>query len=146
MQRELLICSHDLLAMKRDHAASSVLANSPSLLADASSESATTSLKAHTEDYRSCSDTFQRSDDVTVDSTISVKNKTRVPITIDNDQRTDDDSSTSQNQFTQNLSERMQFSEKQIPFRSSVASCNLLEDGGYRSKSKKVIYFSTSIL
>ncbi|KAL6177030.1 hypothetical protein ACLB2K_053662 [Fragaria x ananassa] len=137
VKRELLICSHDLLAVKRDHAASSVLANSPFLLADASSESATTSLKAHTEDYRSCSDTFQRSDDVTVDSTISVKNRTRVPITIDNDQRTDDDSSTSQNQFTQNLSERMQFSEKQIPFRSSVASCNLLEDGGYRSKSKK---------
>lgn len=139
MQRELLICSHDLLAVKRDHVARSVLVNSPFLPPDASSESATTSLKAHTDDYRSCSETFQRSDDVTVDSTISVKHRTRVPITIDNDQKTDDDSSTSQNHCSQNLMERMQFSEKQIPFRPSTATSNLLEDGGYRSKSRKVI-------
>ncbi|XP_062025987.1 uncharacterized protein LOC133742336 [Rosa rugosa] len=137
VKRELLICSHDLLAVKRDHVARSVLVNSPFLLPDASSESATTSLKAQTDDYRSCSETLQRSDDVTVDSTISVRHRTRVPITIDNDQRTDDDSSTSQNQFTHNLLDRMQFSEKQIPFRPSAATCNLSEDGGYRSKSKK---------
>ncbi|XP_050376192.1 uncharacterized protein LOC126793646 [Argentina anserina] len=136
VKRELLICSHDLLAVKRDHVTRSVLVNSPFLLPDASSESATTSLKAHTDDYRSCSDTFQRSDDVTVDSSISFKHRTRVPITIDNDQRTDDDSSTSQIQFTQNISERMQFAEKHIPFRP-VVNCNLLEDGGYRLKSKK---------
>ncbi|KAM0971666.1 hypothetical protein FF1_019575 [Malus domestica] len=120
VKRELLICSHDLLAVRRDHVARSVLVNSPFLPPNVSSESATTSLN-----------------DVTVDSTISVKRR-RVPITIDNDQKTDDDSSTSQNHSTKSLPERPQLSEKQIPCRaSSAATCNLSEDGGWRSKSRK---------
>lgn len=149
MQRELLICSHNLLAVRRDHVARSVLVHSPFLLPDVSSESATTSLKGHTDGYKSCSEAFQKSDDVTVDSTISEKRRTRVLITIDNDQRTDDDSSTSQDHFTPKLTERAQFSEKQIPCRpSTAANCNISEDGGWRSKSRKVIYIAslTSLL
>lgn len=138
VKRELLICSHDLLAVRRDHVARSVLVHSPFLLPDVSSESATTSLKGHTDGYKSCSEAFQKSDDVTVDSTISEKRRTRVLITIDNDQRTDDDSSTSQDHFTPKLTERAQFSEKQIPCRpSTAANCNISEDGGWRSKSRK---------
>ncbi|CAN6587484.1 unnamed protein product [Malus baccata var. baccata] len=137
VKRELLICSHDLLAVRRDHVARTVLVNSPFLPPDVSSESATTSLKGHTDDYKSCSDAIQRSDDVTVDSTISVKRR-RVPITIDNDPKTDDDSSTSQNHSTKKLLERPQVSDKHIPCAaSSAATCNLLEDGGWRSKSRK---------
>ncbi|KAM2067504.1 hypothetical protein ACFX1T_043836 [Malus domestica] len=137
VKRELLICSHDLLAVRRDHVARTVLVNSPFLPPDVSSESATTSLNGHTDDYKSCSDAIQRSDDVTVDSTISVKRR-RVPISIDNDPKTDDDSSTSQNHSTKKLLERPQVSDKHIPCgASSAATCKLSEDGGWRSKSRK---------
>lgn len=145
MQRELVLCSHDILAVKRDHVARSALARSPFFLPDVSSESVTTSLKGHTDDYKSCSEAFQRSDDVTVDSTVSVKQRTKVAGAVD-DQRTEDDCSTAQNHFTQKHLERQHFAGKQIPHRpSSVTTCNLTDDGGWRSKSKKVIYFASFI-
>lgn len=138
LQRELVLCSHDMLAVKRDHVARSLLVHSPFVRPDVSSESATTSLKGHTDGYRSCSEAIQRSDDITVDSTISVKHQTNVPVTVD-DPRIDDDSSTSQSHFTRRLIEKPQFAGKQIPHRpSSVATRNLL-DGGWRSKSRKVM-------
>lgn len=141
MQRELVLCSHDILAVKRDHVARSALARSPFFLPDVSSESVTTSLKGHTDDYKSCSEAFQRSDDVTVDSTVSVKQRTKVAGAVD-DQRTEDDCSTAQNHFTEKPLERQHFAGKQIPHKpSSVTTCNLTDDGGWRSKSKKVIYF-----
>ncbi|KAJ7965630.1 putative Phd finger protein [Quillaja saponaria] len=137
IKRELVLCSHDILAFKRDHAARSVLVHSPLLLPDGSSESATTSLKGHTDDYKSSSEAVQRSDDVTVDSSVSSKHRVRVTISMDTDQRIDDDCSTSHSHFNRKLSERVQYSGKQIPQRPSVVSRNLLDDVGWRSKSRK---------
>lgn len=138
MQRELVLCSHDILAVKRDHVARSMLVHSSSFLPDVSSESVTTSLKGHTDGYKSCSEAIQRSDDITVDSTISVRHRSKVSGSVD-DQRTEDDCTTSQNHFTRKHMERQQFSGKQIPHRSSVAPQNLMDDGGWRSKSRKVL-------
>ena len=126
--------------MKRDHAARSVLVRTPYLLPDVSSESVTTSLKGNTDGY---SEAIQRSDDVTVDSTVSVKRRGKASGTTD-DQRTEDDCSTSQNQFPRKPVERAQFSGKQIPNRpSSIATRNPMEDG-WRSKSKKVFHHLAS--
>ncbi|XP_042985932.1 uncharacterized protein LOC122314410 [Carya illinoinensis] len=136
-KRELVLCSHDMLACKRDHVSRSLLVRSPFFLPEVSSESATTSLKGHTDGYKSCSDAIQRSDDVTVDSSVSVKHRVKVPVSMDTEQKTDDDSSTSQSFLTRKLTERAQFSGKQIPHRPSVASTNLSDDGGWRSKSRK---------
>lgn len=130
------MCSHSILACKRDQVTRPVLVRSPFFPTDVSSESATTSLIGNTSGYKSCSDAVQRSDDVTVDSTISVKHLVKVPLTMDTDQKTDD-SSTSQNLFTPKPSERMPFAGKQIPQRPSTsASHNLLDDGEWSSKSK----------
>uniref|UniRef100_A0A2N9FXG7 PHD-type domain-containing protein n=1 Tax=Fagus sylvatica TaxID=28930 RepID=A0A2N9FXG7_FAGSY len=138
-KRELVLCSHDILAFKRDHIARrSLLVHNPFFPPDVSSESATTSLKGHTDDYRSCSDAIQRSDDITVDSTASVRHRIKVPVSMDTDQKTDDDSSTSQIFFTRKPTDRFQCSGKQIPHRpSSVVSRNLSDEGGWRSKSRK---------
>lgn len=138
MQRELVLCSHDILAFKRDHVARSVLVRSPFFLPECSSESATTSLKGNTEGNRSCSEAVQRSDDVTVDSSVSLKHRLRVAVTMDTDPKLDDDCSTSQSHYNHRIPERVQFSGKQIPDRASVISRNLSDDGGWRSKSRKV--------
>lgn len=138
LQRDLVLCSHDVLAFKRDHVARSVLVQTPFFLPEVSSESATTSLKGHVEDLKSCSEAVQRSDDLTVDSTVSIKHWNKVPLPLDTEQKTDDDSSTSQNLFSRKFAERAQFSGKQIPQRSSTTSRHLLDVGGLRFKSRKV--------
>lgn len=138
LQRELVLCSHDILAFKRDHVARSVLVRSPFVLPDGSSESATTSLKATTEGYRSCSEARQRSDDVTVDSSVSAKHRVRVSVSIDTDPKLDDDCSTSQSHYNHKIPEKMQFSGKQIPRRASATSRNISEEDAWRSKSRKV--------
>ncbi|KAL3592380.1 hypothetical protein D5086_011020 [Populus alba] len=137
IKRELVLCSHSILACKRDQVARSVLVSSPFFPTDVSSESATTSLKGNTDGYKSCGDAVQRSDDVTVDSTISVKHIIKLSLTMDTDQKTDD-SSTSQNHFTPKPSERMPFAGKQIPQRQRPsASYNILEEEEWSSKSKE---------
>ncbi|XP_058754200.1 uncharacterized protein LOC131627372 isoform X2 [Vicia villosa] len=138
IKRELVLCSHDILAFKRDHIARSVLVQSPFLLPDGSSESATTSLKAATEGYRSCSEALQRSDDVTVDSSVSAKHRVRVAVSMDTDPKLDDDCSTSQSQYNHKIPEKMQFSGKQIPRRASATSHNISEEDGWRTKSRKL--------
>uniref|UniRef100_A0A6N2MLW5 PHD-type domain-containing protein n=1 Tax=Salix viminalis TaxID=40686 RepID=A0A6N2MLW5_SALVM len=146
IKRELVLCSHSILACKRDQVTRPVLVRSPFFPTDASSESATTSLIGNTSGYKSCSDAVQRSDDVTVDSTISVKHLVKVPLTMDTDQKTDD-SSTSQNLFTPKPSERMPFAGKQIPQRPSTsASHNLLDDGEWSSKSKHYETFEKELV
>ncbi|XVF64660.1 hypothetical protein PTKIN_Ptkin09bG0185800 [Pterospermum kingtungense] len=139
LKRELVLCSHEILAGKRDHVTRSVLVHSPFLHPDISSESATTSLKNHTDGYKSCSEAM-RSDDVTVDSTISVsvKHRVKVPVPMDNDQRTDD-SSTSQSLFVPKPNERVPFSGKQIPHRYSLASRSSMDNAEWNSKSRKPI-------
>ncbi|XP_023550043.1 uncharacterized protein LOC111808351 isoform X1 [Cucurbita pepo subsp. pepo] len=138
IKRDLVLCSHDVLAFKRDHVARSVLVHSPFFLPEVSSESATTSLKGHVEDLKSCSEAVQRSDDLTVDSTVSIKHWNKVPLSLDTEQKTDDDSSTSQNPFPQKFVDRGQFAGKQIPQRSSTStSRNLVDVRGLRFKSRK---------
>lgn len=137
IKRELVLCSHDILALKRDHVARSVLVHSPFILPDCSSESATTSLKGNTEGYRSCSEAVQRSDDVTVDSSVSAKRRLHVAVTMDSDPKLEDDCSTSQSHYNHKNPERVQFSGKQIPHRASIISRNLSDDSGWRSKSRK---------
>ncbi|KAB5568646.1 hypothetical protein DKX38_002439 [Salix brachista] len=145
IKRELVLCSHSILACKRDQV-TRPLVRSPFFPTDVSSESATTSLIGNTSGYKSCSDAVQRSDDVTVDSTISVKHLVKVPLTMDTDQKTDD-SSTSQNLFTPKPSERMPFAGKQIPQRPSTsASHNLLDDGEWSSKSKHYETFEKELV
>ncbi|TKY74324.1 Jade-1 protein [Spatholobus suberectus] len=136
IKRELVLCSHDILAFKRDHVARSVLVHSPFILPDGSSESATTSLKGNTEGYRSCSEPLQRSDDVTVDSSVSDKHRVRVAISMDTDPKLDDDCSTSQSRYNHKIPERTEFSGKKIPHRAA-ASRNISDEGGWRSKSRK---------
>ncbi|XP_022768248.1 uncharacterized protein LOC111312338 [Durio zibethinus] len=135
LKRELVLCSHEILACKRDHVTRSVLVHSPFFHPDVSSESATTSLKGHTSGYKSCSEVM-RSDDVTVDSTLSVKHRAKASVLMDNDQRTDD-SSTSL--LVQKPAERVPFSGKQIPHRYSLASRKGLDNADWNSKSRKPV-------
>ncbi|TYH89101.1 hypothetical protein ES332_D01G235700v1 [Gossypium tomentosum] len=137
LKRELVLCSHEILACKRDHVTRAVLVHSPFFHPYVSSESATTSLKGHTDDNKSCSEAM-RSDDVTVDSTLSVKHQAKVPVPVDNYQRTDD-SSTSQSLFVRKPTERVPFSGQQIPHRYSLASRNALDNAEWNSKSRKPI-------
>ncbi|KAK6938468.1 hypothetical protein RJ641_031976 [Dillenia turbinata] len=136
-QRELALCSHDILASKRDSVALSMLARTPYLPPDVSSESATTSLRGHTDGYRSCSEAVQRSDDVTVDSTLSGKRCVKLSMSMDIDQKTDD-SSTSQQPVTHKPIGRTSYSGKHIPHRSSsAASRNQMDEWEKRSKPRK---------
>lgn len=89
--------------------------------------------------YKSSSEAIQRSDDITVDSTISGKHCiNKLPVSMDSDQKTDD-SSTSQQLCTRKPSEWASFCGKQIPLRpSSVASRNVVGEVEKRSKPRKV--------
>ncbi|KAF6155503.1 hypothetical protein GIB67_017858 [Kingdonia uniflora] len=135
VKRELVLCSHDILASKRDSVALSVLVNSPLILPDISSESATTtSLRGHFDDNKSCSEAIQRSDDITVDSAISGK---RRPIPMDIDQKTDDSSTTQHPSWSTNPTHREPCSGKQLLHRPLSDSRDLPEDATARSKSRK---------
>ncbi|KAG5544577.1 hypothetical protein RHGRI_017117 [Rhododendron griersonianum] len=131
VKRELVFCSHEELVAKRDAVALSALVRTPFFPTEVSSESATTSLKG------SGSEAIHRSDDITIDSTVSGKRRIKIPMSMDSDQKTDD-SSTSQNLFMQKPRERVSFAGKQIPHRPSfVASENLLDDGEKKSNGRK---------
>ncbi|KAK9080172.1 hypothetical protein SSX86_001847 [Deinandra increscens subsp. villosa] len=122
LKRELVLCSHDTLRCNRESISSSMRVCTPFVSPDASSESATTSLRGgYTNSYKSCSETIQRSDDITIDSLVAGKRRVRFPMptAMDNDQKTDD-SSTSQI-FTQTPTVRPQLAGKQIPQRPSSA-------------------------
>ena len=111
-----------ILAFKRDHVARSVLVHSSFFLPDGTSESATTSLNGITEGNRSCGETVQRSDDVTVDSSVSARHRVRVAVSMNTDPKMDDDCSTSESHYNHKVPERVQFSGKQIPCRASAPS------------------------
>lgn len=130
----MVLCSHDVLASSRDSVLSA-LARHPFYQPEVSSESATTSIKGYTDGYRSSSEMIQRSDDISVDSTVAGKRRVKIPKSLDNDQKTDD-SSTSQNVHSLKPLERVSFAGKQIPQRLSVR--NLSDDAEKQSKHKKV--------
>ncbi|CAL5414441.1 unnamed protein product [Camellia sinensis] len=135
LKRELVLCFQDILVSNRDSAALSALVRSPFFPPNVSSESATTSLK-NTDDCRSGSEAIQRSDDITVDSTVSGKRRIKFSFSMEHDRKTDD-SSTSQHLYMEKPRERVSFSGKQIPLRPFVASQNLSDDGEKRSISRK---------
>ncbi|XP_019455602.1 PREDICTED: uncharacterized protein LOC109356638 isoform X3 [Lupinus angustifolius] len=136
IKRDLVLCSQDLLASKRDHVARSELAQRSFILPGGSSESATTSLKVNTEGNRSCSEVVQRSDDITVDSSVPDKNHAGVAVSMDTDPKLDDDCSTSPSNYNHKIPEKLQYFGKQVPHRASAIS-HKLDDGGWRSKSRK---------
>uniref|UniRef100_A0A1D1YFP8 NuA3 HAT complex component NTO1 n=1 Tax=Anthurium amnicola TaxID=1678845 RepID=A0A1D1YFP8_9ARAE len=131
LKRELVLCSHDILASRRDYVAFSVLVNSSFFPPGVSSESATTSIN-----NRSYSDTIQRSDDITVDSSVPVKRKVRLPLQMDTDRRTED-SSTSRLVSARKGTGRMAFSGKQIPHRPASVTSHSSVDGEKRLKPRK---------
>ncbi|CAK9142200.1 unnamed protein product [Ilex paraguariensis] len=136
LQRELVHCSHYILASKRNSVALSAL-HSSFFPAEVSSESATTSLKGYTDGYKSGSEAIQRSDDITVDSTVAGKRFIKFRMSMDNDRKMDD-SSSSQQISMQKPGERVSLSGKTIPNRpSSVVSCNLSDDGEKPSNYRK---------
>ncbi|XP_019415536.1 PREDICTED: uncharacterized protein LOC109327024 [Lupinus angustifolius] len=137
IKRELILCSHDKLAFKRDHVARSMLVHSPFALPNGSSGSAMTSLIGNTEGYRSCSEAVEQSDDVTVDSLVSAKHRVRVAVSMDTDPKVDDGCSTSQSHYNHKILEKLQFSGKQIPRRAFATLHYHSDEGGRRSKSRK---------
>ncbi|XP_076916098.1 uncharacterized protein LOC143575683 [Bidens hawaiensis] len=132
LKRELVLCSQDMLRCNRESITSSMRVCTTTFVSpDVSSESATTSLRGgYTNSYNSRSEAIQRSDDVTIDSTVAGKRRIKfpTPTVMDNDQKTDD-SSTSQI-FTQAPSVRPQLSGKQIPQRPSAVSRTASDDMG----------------
>ncbi|KAL6515595.1 hypothetical protein OROHE_018629 [Orobanche hederae] len=130
LKRELVICSHDILASSRDSVLSN-LSRHPFYQPEVSSESATTSIKGYTDNM------VQRSDDLIVDSTVAGKRRAKLPVSVDNDRKTDD-SSTSQNLYMLKPMGRALFSRKQVPKRLPAASRNLSDDAEKRSEVRKV--------
>ncbi|XP_074575453.1 uncharacterized protein LOC141831928 isoform X2 [Curcuma longa] len=133
LKKDLLLCSHDILASKRDSTAYSALATSSFLHPGASSESATTSIN-----NRSHSGMVLRSDEVTVDSTFSNKRKIRFSLSNKDVDRHTDDSSTSQSSIKRKLAERDSLAGKQLPRRSASMAFRIsVDDGNRKIKEKK---------
>jgi len=123
------LCDHDIIAKTKDSVVFSYLA------CGASSESATTSVN-----NRSYSGTAQRSDDVTVDSTISGKKTIRFSLNSRDAERNTADSSRTLISFKRKLSERGPHAGKQLPQRPAITS-QKLEDGEKKTNDKKVCAF-----
>lgn len=143
LQRELAISSHEILVAKRDHAARSLPVRNPFSPPEVSSDSATTSIKGHPDSNISGSEAIQRSDDITIDSTVSVKRRGKGPILMDTDQKTDD-SATSKSRLSRKLTERQILSGKTVPRKHCIVSPSVSEDGDKGSKPKKVRRISLS--
>ncbi|XP_068641304.1 uncharacterized protein [Aristolochia californica] len=136
LKKELVLCSHDILASKRDCVAWSFLVHSFFPRRDVSSESVTTSLKSRPEDSKSCNEAVQQSDDITVDSMVSRKRRVGFP-QLDFDRKTED-SSTSQRAYTRRPMERISSSGKQLLHRpASVKTRHSGSDGEKMTKSRK---------
>uniref|UniRef100_J3LHG5 PHD-type domain-containing protein n=1 Tax=Oryza brachyantha TaxID=4533 RepID=J3LHG5_ORYBR len=125
VKRERILCDHDILAKTKDTLVFSYLAHG------ASSESATTSVN-----NKSYSSTMQRSDDVTVDSTISGKKAIRFSLSNRDAEINTADSSRTLISFKRKLSERGSLAGKQLPQRP-VTSLQKLEGGEKKTKDKK---------
>ncbi|KZV33054.1 hypothetical protein F511_03320 [Dorcoceras hygrometricum] len=134
LKRELVNCSHHILASSRDSVLSA-LARHPFYQPEISSESATTSIQGYTDGYKSGSDIVQRSDDITVDSTVAGKRRIKISISMDNQRPAH--SSASQNLHLPKPMERVSVSGKQIPQRHSVVLQNPSDDVEKHSKYNK---------
>ncbi|KAL1214298.1 histone H3-lysine(4) N-trimethyltransferase ATX1 [Cardamine amara subsp. amara] len=136
LKRELAVSSHEILAAKRDHAARSLHVRNPFSPPEVSSDSATTSIKGHPDSNISGSEAIQRSDDITIDSTASVKRRGKGPILMDTDQKTDD-SATSKSRFSRKPTERQILSGKTVPRKHCIVSPSVSDDGDKGSRPKK---------
>ncbi|AQK56345.1 Putative PHD-finger domain containing protein family [Zea mays] len=125
VKRETVLCDHEILAKTKDTVIFSYLA------CGASSESATTSVN-----NRSYSGAAQRSDDVTVDSTISGKKTIRFSLNNRGADRNTADSSRTLLSFKRKLSERGPRAGKQLPQRPTIAA-EKLEDEDKKTTDKK---------
>ncbi|XP_073136412.1 uncharacterized protein [Henckelia pumila] len=134
LKRELVTCSHHILASSRDSVLSA-LARHPFYQPEISSESATTSIQGYTDGYKSGSEIVQRSDDITVDSTVAGKRRIKISISMDNQRPPY--SSASQNLQLPKPLERVSVSGKQIPQRHSVVPRNPSDDVEKHSKYNK---------
>lgn len=142
-QRELVLCSRDILASRRDFVAYKTFVRSSIRSPGVSSEFATTSIDNKSEsatasiDNKSYSGTTQRSEDFTIDSTVS--GKSSIGLSLDVNRKTDD-SSTSGPTFKRKIADRTSYSAKQLPHRTeSVSFRSSADDGEKRFKSKKVL-------
>ncbi|XP_073043664.1 uncharacterized protein [Primulina eburnea] len=133
-KRELVTCSHHILASSRDSVLSA-LARHPFYQPEISSESATTSIQGYTDGYKSGSEIVQRSDDTTVDSTVAGKRRIKISISMDNQRPAY--GSASQNLHLPKSMERVSVSGKQIPQRHSVVHRNPSDDVENHSKYNK---------
>ncbi|KAM0880887.1 hypothetical protein ACQ4PT_033289 [Festuca glaucescens] len=134
VKREIVLCDHDILAKTKDTVVFSYLTPG------ASSESATNSVN-----NKSYSGTVQRSDDVTVDSSISGKNTVRFSLNNGDAERNTADSSRTLISFKRKLSERGPLAGKQLPQRS-VSALQKLEDGKQKIKDKQTETFQKELV
>ncbi|CAH9083737.1 unnamed protein product [Cuscuta epithymum] len=115
LKREMVLCSHEVLASKRDTVVLSALSRRP--FSQSSDSATTTSLRGYTDGCKSGSETVQKSDDITVDSTIAGKRRGKFPVLMDNKDQKTDESPGSPIFLTHKPTERITLSGKQIPLR-----------------------------
>ncbi|KAG2313522.1 hypothetical protein Bca52824_025079 [Brassica carinata] len=134
LKRELAVSSHEILAARRDHAARSLPDRNLFSPSEVSSDSATTSIRGYPDSNISGSEAIQRSNDITIDSTASVKQRRgKCPVSVDTDQKTDDSATSKRNQPT----ESQVFSGKTVPRKHCIVSPSVSEEGDEESKTKK---------
>ena len=138
----MVVCEHDILSVKRNYVASSVRAPCYTSGPGASSESATTSVNnnSYSGKRQRSDDITVRSDDVTVDSTISRKHTVRFPVHSKDTDRNTADSSTSTISYKRKLDDGESLTDKSLQERAAIAS-KKPEDGEMKSTDKKVWYF-----
>ncbi|KAI4388057.1 hypothetical protein MLD38_000427 [Melastoma candidum] len=138
VKREIVLCTHDILALKRNMVARSILVQIPP--ADGSSESATTSVN-----YRSVSESIQKSDEMTVDSGISRKRQAGAPSLPGRDQSREDDS-LPQSLMSGKPTENISYSGKQIPHRPPIPPHNVSNNRELRIKFKHTETFEKELV
>lgn len=142
LQRDLVMCSHDILASKRDCVAFSVLYNSSFLPPDVSSCSVTTSLRGCTDDNKSWSEVMQRSDDITIDSTLSGFRSSSHPVLLDMEIKSSDRSK-SIKPYARKRTDETPIAGKHLPEQSvSGGFWGPTDEKGRKLKCRKVILTS----
>uniref|UniRef100_A0ACD5ZQC0 Uncharacterized protein n=1 Tax=Avena sativa TaxID=4498 RepID=A0ACD5ZQC0_AVESA len=137
-KKELVVCEHDVLAVKRDYFASSNRTPFYTSGPGASSESATTSVNnnSYSGKRQRSDDITVRSDDVTVDSSISRKHTIRFPIHSKDTDRNTADSSTSTISYKRKLDDVELVADKNLEEVAVIAS-KKSEEGETKSTDKK---------
>ncbi|KAM0918218.1 hypothetical protein ACQ4PT_008836 [Festuca glaucescens] len=145
-KKELVVCEHDILAVRRDYVASSIQTPCYMSGTGASSESATTSVNnnSYSGKRQRSDEVTVRSDDVTVDSTISRKNTVRFPIHSKDTDRNTADSSTSTISYKQKLDDGELLADKNLQERAVVAS-QKSGDGETKNSSTSTISYKRKL-